>query len=94
MNVVTKIIIGILVVLLLVSVMVIAYFFLFDIESKLPKNIEKDCTITSNEFMGRKIFKIDPNMQTQNKNYILYFHGGSYVAEATRKSLGVFRENC
>ena len=34
--------------------------------------------------MGRKIFILKDKNATSNSKYILYFHGGSYVAEATQ----------
>lgn len=83
MNVVIKIILTILIILLFMLTIVVAYFFLYDIETKEPSNIEEDCIIETNEFMGRKVFTISPNKDSQEKKYILYFHGGSYVAEAT-----------
>ena len=35
--------------------------------------------------MQRKIFILQPKNETGNKTKILYFHGGSYVAEATQQ---------
>ena len=56
-----------------------------DIQSKVPKEIEKNCKITTEQFMGRNIFIITPKNKEKTNIKILYFHGGSYVAEATRK---------
>lgn len=84
MNTILKILSTILITTIIAIVIVILYFFIFDIETKMPKEIEKECEIEIKQFMGRKIFIIkDRNIET-NEKYILYFHGGSYVAEATQ----------
>ncbi|MCI8637405.1 MAG: alpha/beta hydrolase [Clostridia bacterium] len=64
---------------------IIAYYMIVDIQSKVPKEIEKNCKITTEQFMGRNIFIITPKNKEKTSIKILYFHGGSYVAEATRK---------
>lgn len=77
---ITRILLGILLILFMIS----AYFFLIDIETKAPNNVEDSCYIETKEFMSRKIFIITPkNKEEKSDMVILYFHGGAYVAEAT-----------
>lgn len=63
----------------------IAYFFNTDVETKKPKKIIQECEIHTYEFMERQVFTIARKSTQKNRTskYILYFHGGSYVAEAT-----------
>lgn len=62
---------------------IVAYFLLVDIETKTPQKDESKCDIQTQEFMGRKIFIVTPKNRERTNTIILYFHGGSYVAEAT-----------
>ena len=80
-----KIIITILLMILAVSLIIAAYYLLIDIESKAPEEIESSCKIKTEEYMDRKIFVITPKENTANNKTILYFHGGSYVAEASNE---------
>ncbi len=133
-KVIFRIIQGTIFVILLFSIMVIAYFLLVDISTNLPEEISGDITIETREFMGRNIYVISSNEENvvsndldedennisgnisdninkisendsikvdSSNNYILsenieedntlskeekviiYFHGGSYVSEAT-----------
>lgn len=84
MNTILKILLTILITTIVSIVIVILYFFIFDIETKIPKEIEQECKIETKQFMGRKIFILKDKNATSNSKYILYFHGGSYVAEATQ----------
>lgn len=84
MNTILKILLTILITTIVSIVIVILYFFIFDIETKIPKEIEQECKIETKQFMGRKIFILKDKNTTSNSKYILYFHGGSYVAEATQ----------
>ena len=72
-------------ILIAIALSIIAYYMIVDIQSKVPKEIEKNCKITTEQFMGRNIFIITPKNKEKTNIKILYFHGGSYVAEATRK---------
>lgn len=56
-----------------------------DIETKVPKEIitTSTCELKEEHFMGRKIFIVTPKNKEKTDNVILYFHGGSYMAEAT-----------
>ena len=84
MNTILKILLTILLTTIIAIVIVILYFFIFDIETKIPKEIEQECKIEEKQFMGRKIFILKDRNIKSNEKYILYFHGGSYVAEATQ----------
>lgn len=66
-----------------IILIVITYYKITDIETKIPKGIEENISIETEMFMGRKVFKISPKDTTSSKTTILYFHGGSYMAEAT-----------
>ena len=81
----TKIAIGILLILLAILILAISYYLLEDTESKIPEEIKKVAEIQQEKFLKRNIFIIKPlNNQTTEK-VILYFHGGSYMAEASQK---------
>ena len=84
MNTTLKILLTILTTTIIAITIVILYFFIFDIETKVPKEIEQECKIETKQFMGRKIFILKDKNVIASKKYILYFHGGSYVAEATQ----------
>ncbi len=59
-----------------------AYFLFIDIQSKVPKTIEEKYEIQITKYDNRNVFTICPK-QGKNEQYILYFHGGSYMAEMT-----------
>lgn len=66
-----------------IILIIIAYFLIADIQSKTPQKI--DCEVITKEFIGRKVFIIEPKVKSKSKKYILYFHGGSYVAETSNE---------
>ena len=80
-----KIIVGILVIILTIILAVITYYFIIGIQTKIPKEAKETCRVETEQFMGRNIFVITPNSEKKSNNVILYFHGGSYVAEATKQ---------
>lgn len=80
-----KIILGLLLGILLIVMLIIAYYLLVDIQSKVPKKIEAICNIETKQFMGRNIFIVTPKNKEKTEIKILYFHGGSYVAEASEQ---------
>lgn len=80
-----KILASILSTFLLIALIVTAYFIIADIESKATKEIRQTCNLEINEFMIRKIFVIEPKEGASNSKKILYFHGGSYVSEASKE---------
>ena len=78
-------IIGILVLIMMMILLIIAgYFILVDIESKAPEEVQETCHLEVKEYKNRKVFIITPKEETTNPLKILYFHGGSYVAEASK----------
>ena len=79
-----KILVVITLLFMIILSLTIAYFFNIDIETKEPKEIEENCEIENYEFLNRKVFTIRNKNNSENIKYILYFHGGSYVAEATQ----------
>ena len=56
-----------------------------DIQTKVPKEVEEICQIETEQFMGRNLFIVSPKNKEKSDIKILYFHGGSYVAEATKQ---------
>ena len=78
-------IIGILVLIMMMILLIIAgYFILVDIESKATEEVQETCHLEVKEYKNRKVFIITPKEETTNPLKILYFHGGSYVAEASK----------
>lgn len=49
----------------------------------MPEKLEEKCELKTEQFMGRNVFIITPKDKEKTNKTILYFHGGSYVAEAT-----------
>ena len=78
-----KIVIPVMIMILLISIFIVAYFFIADIETDIPKKVEEECNLEINYFMERKIFTLSPKNGKKSDLVILYFHGGSYVAEAS-----------
>lgn len=87
-TVILKTIIVLIALALIILSLTMTYFFNIDIETKEPVKIEEECKIDTYEFSGRKVFTIKNKNNVENKKYILYFHGGSYVAEATKNHWG------
>lgn len=80
-----KIILGLLLIFLLIAMIIIVYYLIADIQTKVPKGTEKVCHIETKQFMGRNIFIVTPRNKEKTDMKILYFHGGSYVAEASEQ---------
>lgn len=78
-----KIAIGIVLILIAISLLIVAYFMFVDIQTKEPETVKQNYHLSVEEFKGRKIFSISPKEGTTSAKIILYFHGGSYVAEAS-----------
>lgn len=68
--------------LLIPIVVVISYYYICNRETSEPKATDKICDIETKNFEDRKVFIIKPKEQETDLT-ILYFHGGSYIAEAT-----------
>lgn len=80
-----KIIISILFIILAIILSVITYYMIVDIQTKAPKEVEETCNLEIEQFMGRNVFVVTPKNTEKSPIKILYFHGGSYVAEATKQ---------
>lgn len=84
----TKIIIAILITLaILLSIIykfLISYYFEYDRETVEPNEEAKICNIETQVFQNRKVFIVYPKDSKTNLT-IMYFHGGSYMAEATKE---------
>ncbi len=76
-----KVIISAIIIVILLVSLTISYFLFSDIESKVPKELKEECNVETENFMGRKIFIIKPKEEVVDEKRILYFHGGSYMAE-------------
>ena len=80
-----KIIIGMLLIIIGISILVISYFMIVDIETKIPENVESKYDLQVEKYLDRNIFIVKSKKETNSNMKILYFHGGSYMAEATKQ---------
>jgi len=85
----TKILVAIFSLLIALLIVSIIYFFINDLESFPTEEIKQVCALKEEMYNGRKVFIINAKGQEQqleqdNKKYILYFHGGSYMAEVSK----------
>ena len=80
---IAKTIIGIIILIIAIIMLIITFFLIMDIESKAPEEVQIDCNLETEEFMGRKVFIITPKNEQKSEKVILYLHGGSYVAETS-----------
>ena len=76
-----KILLSAITIVILLVALTVSYFLFADIESKEPVQIEEVCNVKTEEFNGRKVFVITPKEGEISNTRILYFHGGSYMAE-------------
>ncbi len=51
----------------------------------MPEEINQVCELETKQYKGRNVFIITPKNEKKTDLKILYFHGGSYVAEATKQ---------
>ena len=77
-----KVILGLILIILGITLLVISYYMIIDIETKVPESVEETCDLRIERFIGRNLFVLTPKEEKTNK-VILYLHGGAYVAEAT-----------
>ena len=83
---VKRIILEIILIIITVLVVICGYYLILDIESQVPQELEESVKIEKKEFMDRKVFEISlKNKEDMSNKTILYFHGGAYVAEATKQ---------
>ena len=81
-----KITVILIVLAILTSASTVAYFMLVDIETKiLPDESTYTCNIEEKEYMNRNVFILTPKNVEKTDMVILYFHGGSYMAEITNQ---------
>lgn len=80
-----KMILVMLLFVLLVAMLIVSYYLIVDIQTKVPKEIGETCQIETEQFMGRNIFIVTPKNKNKSSIKILYFHGGAYVAETSEK---------
>lgn len=81
-----KIVVIVLVLAILISVATIAYFMIAEIETNiLPNEKTYTCNIEEKEYMNRNVFILTPKNVEKTDMVILYFHGGSYMAEITNE---------
>lgn len=85
-SIIVRIIVGVMAICLCILALIITYFFNTDIETREPKEIIEECEINTYEYMERNVFTVTRKNgeESNNNKYIIYFHGGSYVAEATQ----------
>lgn len=70
------------VLLVLTAVAVVAYFMIAEIETKvIPNENTYTCNIEQKKFMNKNVFILTPKNIEKTELTILYFHGGSYMAE-------------
>ena len=80
---IAKTIAGILILIIAIIMLIISFFFIMEIESKAPEEVQIDCNLETEEFIGRKVFILTPKNEQKSEKVILYLHGGSYVAETS-----------
>ena len=70
------------VLLVLTAVAIVAYFMIAEIETKvIPNENTYTCNIEQKKFMNKNVFILTPKNIEKTELTILYFHGGSYMAE-------------
>ena len=79
-------------IILLILLITMSYYLLFNLESTVPEEIKETFEIKQEEFMERNIFVISPKNEKKTEKVILYLHGGSYKAEATQKHWDLFKQ--
>lgn len=72
-------------IVLVLALALLAYFMIVDIETKEPRNISDLYELKVENYIGRKVFVVTPKSREKTDKIILYFHGGSYMAEATKQ---------
>lgn len=84
-KIVRKAILSVLLILFIITLLVIGYYFVVDIETKEPEEVKAVCELKTENYKERKVFIISPKEGIKKEQKILYFHGGSYVAEASKE---------
>ncbi len=82
---IAKSILILLLIIILIMTIVIIYYKTLEIETKEPIEIEDVCNVSTRQYKNRKVFVVTPKEQNEMEHIILYIHGGSYMAEATKE---------
>ena len=78
--------VSIIILLILTAVAVVAYFMIVEIETiVIPDESTYTCNIEQEMYMNRKVFILTPENVEKTDMVILYFHGGSYMAEIAQE---------
>lgn len=80
-----KITMSILILLLVIFLSAITCYMLIDTESKIPEQLKEPCKIEEKEYKERNVFLITPKNEEKTNKFILYLHGGAYMAETSEK---------
>ena len=81
-----KITVILIVLVILILASTVAYFMIADIETNIiPNESAYTCNIEQRDFMNRNVFILTPKNVEKTDLVILYFHGGSYMAEITNE---------
>ena len=80
-----KLINGLFLIVIGIIIFICSYYMIVDIQTQVPEDMKITCNIKKERFMGRNIFVITPKDNKTDQKKILYFHGGSYFAEATKQ---------
>ncbi len=71
-------------ILLAIALSILAFYWIVDIQTQVPEEIKKKCELEIKQYKNRNIFIVTPKNKEKSEIKIIYFHGGSYVAEATK----------
>ena len=71
-------------ILLAIALSILAFYWIVDIQTQVPEEIKQKCELEIKQYKNRNIFIVTPKNKEKSEITILYFHGGSYVAEATK----------
>ena len=76
---------------ILSAIVIVIFFTLTDTKTIVPEEVKEICNVKEDKYLGRNVFTISPKIatlesknDTQNMPIILYFHGGAYMAEASK----------
>ena len=69
----------------MIALSILMYYWIVDIQTQVPEEIKEICELETKQYKGRNVFVVTPKQKEKSDIKILYFHGGSYVAEATKQ---------
>ncbi len=70
--------------MLAIALSILAFYWIVDIQTQVPEEIKQKCELEIKQYKNRNIFIVTPKNKEKSEIKIIYFHGGSYVAEATK----------